>query len=351
MSDVKGRSPIDGKKILFFSPAFFGYENKIKTKMTEMGASVDAFDARSVTGAYERALLKLGPALFDKKTEGYYAHIFSQVKRVPYDYVLIVKCDMPTERVLKAYRKQFKKAKLCLHMWDSVKNIPNVEKKFQYFDYISSFDRFDCLNNRLIHFRPLYYCDEYKKEQKAGASYDYDLCFIGTIHSDRWKILKDIKKQAVRRGLRMFCYPYLQSPFIYWFYKLTKPEFWDTDRKEFRFGKISGEEAAWQVARSKAVIDIQHPGQTGLTIRTIEMLGMHKKLITTNADIQNYDFYRPENIQVIDRKRPRLAGELKADYAALDEKTYEAYSLESWIYGVLGIGAEAPCSGCRAADK
>ena len=136
-------SLIAGKRILFFAPAFFGYENKVRDKMISLGASVDAYDVRSVTKAYERALLKIDPYLFKKKTENYYTDILDSIRSREYDYVLFVKCDMPTEKVLTMYRSAFKNAKFCLHMWDSVKNIPHVVDKFRFFDYISSFDRFD----------------------------------------------------------------------------------------------------------------------------------------------------------------------------------------------------------------
>lgn len=331
-----GFSALKGKRILFFSPAFFGYEDKIADKMRELGAVVDAFDVRSVTKASERALLKINPRLFDRKTEAYYAHIFSKVRDKRYDYVLVVKCDMPTERVLRLFKKRFRDAQFCLHMWDSVKNIPNIKKKFRYFDYISSFDRYDCRQYPQFHFRPLFYCDEYRR--KSGKDgFEYDFCFIGTIHSDRWKILKELRSQAQEQGLRVYYYMYLQSKFIYRFYKLLKPEFRDTDINEFRFDKISSQETAEKAGRSKIVIDIQHPGQTGLTIRTVEMTGMHKKLITTNADIRNYDFYNDKNIQVINRNHPVIGEISSSEYETPDERVYEKYSLESWIYDVLGI--------------
>lgn len=338
MQDSLINSPLAGKKILFFSPVFFGYEEKIKKKIMELGASVDAFDVRSVSSAFERALLKVNPNFFNRRTEAYYANIYSLIKKTNYDYVLIVKCDMPTERILDIYKRRFKNAKFCLHMWDSLENIPNIEKKFKYFDFVSSFDRRDCVKHPWIYFRPLYYCDEYiKKETKRQKNYDYDLCFIGTIHSDRWKVLKELKRQAEEQGFRVFFYPYLQSKFIYLFYKLTKSEFRSTDITEFRFDKISGKQTAEKVERSKIIIDIHHPKQTGLTIRTIEMIGMNKKLITTNEDIKNYDFFNAANIQVIDREKPELNEIFNTDYVPLNPGIYKRYSLESWIYEVLGI--------------
>ena len=329
---------LSGKKILFFSPAFFGYEDKIVYKMRELGAIVDAYDARSVTKAWEKALLKVDTRIFNRKTEKYYADIYSRVRKTNYDYVLFVKCDMPTERILGNFRRHFKSAIFCLHMWDSIKNIPNIEKKFKYFDYISSFDRVDCQNNPQLNFRPLYYCDQYRKEQRIDDGYEYDLCFIGTIHSDRWEILKEIRKQADNRGLKVFYYPYLQSKFIYWFYKMIKPEFRDTDINEFKFKKISSEEIAEKVDKSKVIIDIQHPGQSGLTIRTIEMMGMNKKLMTTNRDIINYDFYNENNILILDRDNIEVRMDFfENDYQTIGEELYGRYSLESWIEDVLNL--------------
>lgn len=327
---------LTGKRILFFSPVFFGYEDKIKKKMLELGAKVDSFDERSVVSAFGRALLKLNRNIFHQRTENYYAKILSIVKKENYDYVLFVKCDMPTERILKTYRKYFKKAKFCLHMWDSIKNIPGIEKKFKYFDFISSFDRMDCEVYPELHFRPLYYCDEYRREENAAEEYDYDLCFIGTIHSDRWKILKELRKQSEKKNLRIFYYPYLQSRFIYYFYRLIKPEFWGTPIDQFRFEKLSGDLISEKVEKSRVVIDIQHPGQTGLTIRTIEMIGMNKRLITTNQDIKNYDFYDPENVCIMDRRNPVMNMNFKLDYKPLNKALYHKYSLEAWIYEVLG---------------
>lgn len=328
---------LKGKRILFFSPAFFGYEQKIKDKMQQLGATVDFYDERSVSKSLERALLKVNPNIFNRRTESYYLKILEQSKQNHYDYVLFIKCDMPTQHVLEIYRKSFPDSCFCLHMWDSVKNIPHVEEKFRYFDLISSFDRMDCKQYDVLHFRPLYYCDDYCVQPGADAQFDYDLCFIGTLHSDRYRILCAIQEYANKMGLRMYTYPYLQSKFIFYFYRAFKKEFHKTNPSDFRFDKISSREISDVVRRSKCVIDIQHPKQTGLTIRTIEMIGMNKKLITTNADIRNYDFYDPENITVIDREQVVLDPDTQKSYRPLPDNIYRKYSLEAWIYEVLGL--------------
>ena len=325
---------LKNKNILFFCPSFFGYELKIKDKMVEMGATVDFYDERSISKNYEKALLKINPDLFLKKSESYYLDILDKIKNNSYDVVLFVKAEMVPVSILKKLRKIFNTASFHLYFYDSIKNIKGVEKKLSYFDSIYSFDRNDC-NIYNFKFRPLFFLDEYRSN--IEKEYKYDLCFIGTIHSDRYKIIQEIEKICIANDLKLYLYPFLQSKFIYYFYKLTKKEFRNTSIADFRFDKISSQEISKVVAETKVILDIQHPNQTGLTMRTIEMIGMNKKMITTNQDIKNYDFYCEENISVIDRNNVNLNLEiLRRSYKKLDDQIYNYYSIEQWILDVLG---------------
>lgn len=166
--------------------------------------------------------------------------------------------------------------------------------------------------------------------------YEYDLAFIGTVHSDRFKILRELNIQATSMGLKVF-YPYLQSRFIYHYYKFFKREFQKTSITDFKFEKMDAKYIAEITKKTRAIIDIQHPKQSGLTIRTIEMLGLGKKLITTNEDIRNYDFYKQSNICVIDRKMPCVDKMFfSSNYVELDKQVYEYYSISRWCLDVLG---------------
>ena len=320
------------KNILFFSQYFFGYEKKIANKMTELGATVSLYDEMSVKSAMERALLKVSSDIFRKKTERYYKDILDREKKTPFDIILFIDCEMPTECVLREYREAFPNARMCLHMWDSIENLKGVENKFKYFDHITTFDRKDAKEKRLI-FRPLFFCDEYRAKEREGI-FQYDFSFIGTIHSDRYRILSKLMQMSDS----FFVYPYLQSRFIYYLYKIIKPEFRRTSLSDFKFEKLDSKRIAEIVNTSKAVIDIQHPRQTGLTMRTLEMLGMKKKFITTNKDIENYDFYDENNICIIDRKNPIIPDVfLQSGYREVSEEVYEYYSIERWIVDVLGV--------------
>ncbi|MGB3159721.1 MAG: capsular biosynthesis protein CpsH [Carnobacterium sp.] len=326
------------KKILFLAPAFFGYELKIKFKMEQLGASVDYYDARSITSSYEKALLKISSSIFKNKTKKYYRKIINENKSKNYDYVFIVKCDMISADILNEMKSIFNSAKFCLYLWDSVKNIPGIVDKFQFFHKISSFDREDVKNYKNIQFRPLFYIDNFKRKDSISKNniYKYDLSFCGTVHSDRYRIIQEIKNYSKKNSYHFFTFLYLQSKFIYWYYKLTKKEFISTTIKNFDFDKMNGKSISEIVNDSRVVLDIQHPKQTGLTMRTIEMLGMEKKLITTNQDIVNYDFYKKNNILVIPRKEIKIPKEfLSEEYEPLSDDIYQKYSIEYWILDIL----------------
>lgn len=328
-------SDISGKKILFFSPAFFGYENKIVKKMQDMGAYVDMYDVRSVTSAGDRALLKISPKIFAAKSLEYYEKIISVNKDKNYDYILVVKCDMTPESILTKFRDVFPNAKLCLYLWDSIDNISGVLDKFRYFDTMHSFDPEDCKKHSELKFRPLFYADEFCKELSVEEQH-YDISFAGTIHSDRYAVIKEVRKIAANKGLKSYWFCYLQSKFIYYFYKATKKEFADTKINSFDFVKKDSKEIADVVEKSKIVLDIQHPKQTGLTMRTIEMIGMNKKLITTNSTIKDYDFYNPNNISFVDRNNVRINDEfLQTSYEPLSDELYQKYALRNWVLEVL----------------
>ena len=73
-----------------------------------------------------------------------------------------------------------------------------------------------------------------------------------------------------------------------------------------------------------------------MTMRTIEILGLKRKLITTNKDIVNYDFYNSNNILVIDRDNPKFdISFIEKPYIELKEEIYKKYSLENWILEIL----------------
>lgn len=329
---------LSDKRVLFIAPAFFGYEQKIVEKMTELGAKVDFFDERSIKSSFAKAILKINPQIFHRRTMVYYNSIIENIVNINYDFVFVIKCEMMPIEIIEKLKVNFTKATFCLYLYDSICNIKGIEKKLYYFDRVLSFDREDTIRNSKLIFKPLFFIDEYMKPFKIQEEYEYDVSFVGTIHSDRYKVIKRIKDIAAEKHIKYFFYCYLQSKFIYYFYKIYKKEFIGAKIIDFEFNKIQSSRIAEIIDKTRVVLDVQHPKQSGLTMRTIEMIGMHKKLITTNQSIKEYDFYNEANIAVIDRNNVKIPeGFLKKPNLKIEENIYFKYSLQNWLIDVFGL--------------
>lgn len=83
---------------------------------------------------------------------------------------------------------------------------------------------------------------------------------------------------------------------------------------------------------SAAIVELVQKGQIGLTVRTLEALFLHKKLITNNQDIINYPFYRKDNIFILGfDKIESIAHFIKSPYIDNDYDTLYPYSAEGWL--------------------
>ena len=123
---------------------------------------------------------------------------------------------------------------------------------------------------------------------------------------------------------------------MYFFYKLTAKGFSKAKKKDFSFRKKTIDEISEIEKQSKVILDVQHPKQTGLTMRTIEMVGMKKKIITTNEEIQRYDFYDKNNIQVINRNNPIIdISFFNSEYHDLPEHILKKYDIDQWVLDVI----------------
>ena len=325
----------NGKKILFIAPIFFGYSNEISSKLRELGASVDFFDERPSNSFFVKASLRINKNLIKPIINRYYLSIFTKTKRKEYDFVFIIDPEAINEDILKELRMQQPRAKFLLYLWDSIVNKKGRRQLFKHIDKVYSFDRFDCLSDDKIIFRPLFFTDKFlsSSTDNNNDNYDYIIAFIGTIHSDRFKIIKQVLRIVESYKFKVFLFMYIQGKRMYFYRKFIRREINGASVSDFSYTPLSKNEIVSIIKRTKCILDIQHPSQTGLTMRTLEALGSQKKLITTNADIINYNFYNSNNILVIDRKDKdaNMYDFLIRTYQPISSEIVNMYSLEGWL--------------------
>lgn len=325
---MNARINVKGKKILFFGIGFYDYESSIKKELEQQGAIVTFFLDRSLwrrSGLLNK-ISKLPFISIDRISKNYHARILKNIAADSFDYVFVIKGDGLTDIFLSSLRKKLSNARFIMYQWDSLNRVPSAVRQLKYFDKIFSFDRIDCLNNPTLYFRPLFFRDC----GNLTASHEkYDMVFIGWLHADRLPIIEKITEWAALKRLNTFFYLYTGI--------VTYLKNYKNNKSNFLFLRKMPYKKALQINSSaKVILDFPHQLQCGLTMRTIEAVGMGKKLITTNKDVVNYDFYGTENILVIDENLIGLhAGFFNKPYSQLPQSVVEYYKLSRWVSDVF----------------
>lgn len=320
---------MQSKRVLFIGIGFYDYEDAIIRELEKKNFVVDYFSEFPKSKLMYLALrfnLKYLKGFLIRRNN--LAILLNSGSN--YDYFFVIKGEYLTKELLNDLRTRSPKAKFILYLWDSVKRIHGILEKFSYFDLVFSFDRIDAKNNSEIIFHPLFYRFKFSSSNQVSENYIYDAYFLGLDHSDRFEILKALHIKFVEFDLKSHFLLYTGR--ISFFLKFFKESDFNRYRRIFTFKTISADLNYELMSKSKCVVDISHPDQSGLTMRTLEIVASGRKMITTNLDVVNYDFYDPENILILDRKNPRIEKEFfTKPYKELPTGLIQKYSISSWI--------------------
>lgn len=327
---------LKGKRIFFLSPKFFGYECAIKKSLEARGADVLYCDDRPLNGFWGKAFSRKGKHFIKVAIDKHYKKVWEEINNGgKFDIFFLLNPEAMPMWFLSKIKENYSKTPVILYMWDSFKNRPHSGAYMSLCDNVYSFDPSDCSHDNRIKFLPLFYLNDFARLSSITEP-RFDLSFIGTAHSDRYVVVNQIRKILDENGLDYYFYLYLQSKKLFLYNKLTNNNFLHTKLSDFEYKPLPARSIEDIICSSKAILDIHHPLQTGLTIRTLEVLGARRKLITTNANIMDYDFYNPNNILIVDRNNPNIDIDfIKSDFKPLSEDIMNKYSLDGWLNSVL----------------
>lgn len=326
---------LQGKRILFFSAHLFGYQNDIRLAMESVGAIVDYYDERPANNFLVKGVIRINRNLLAGYINHYYNKIIKETLQKEYDYVFFIKGESISASNVRRLKRFHPEANFIIYHWDSIANNSNAQNLLPYFDRVFSFDKIDC--ERLgLHFLPLFYTPDYANIPYYDKEIKYDMLFVGTTHSDRYKLVKRIEEQIIKMGGLCLTWFYFPSKILYYKMKIQNSYLRQIPVHTFHFKPMSKELLLQLYAGSRIIIDVQHPKQTGLTMRCIETLGAKRKLITTNYYITEYDFYNPDNILVVDRNLPYVPEKfLNEPYRDTPKEIYESYSIKNWLSSIF----------------
>lgn len=322
-------------RVLLIAPRFFGYEREIVAELRRQHMHVDVLPDRPFDSPFMKAVMRFRPELGGHQAaDRYFVKQILALGSEDYSIILVIQGEGVTTRTLSFLRGKYPNARMTFYTWDSIDNKPFSKLSLSHYDRCSTFDPLDAKKYGM-EFRPLFFSPGF--DRPATTDFTYDLSFIGTVHSDRYRIVHTLTKQLPQEA-KSFIYLYLQAPWMYDFRRVFTRTLAGSKRDEFRFDPLSKDIVQATFFGSRAIVDIEHPSQRGATMRTFETLGSRRKMITTNASLRNYDFYNSQNILIIDRSTPLLDRDfLKTPYVPIPEEIRTRYSLRQWVREVCDL--------------
>ena len=324
----------DRKSILFISPAFFGYELSIKNAIINNGYDVDFFDERTSNNSFLKAIFRVKKDLLNGLIYKYYKTISDQTKNKKYDFFLLIKGEVVPEWFIVEFKKRNPAARLIYYTYDSFNNNnTNSIYILKHFDICYSFDFEDVKKNPALKLKHLFYTEEFAIKESQPEK-KFTVSFVGTLHSNRYTTIKQLFSQFDNT----FIFYYLPAKWLFLWDKLSKKVYRSIKWSEISFNKLSKSEVADIFFKSKSVLDVQRYGQTGLTMRTFEVLATGAVLITTNPYVKYADFYNESSVVVLeDLNQPVNTIEIKNNIDGLDfndklnNKFLEKYFVNNWV--------------------
>ncbi|KLN56431.1 hypothetical protein [Variovorax paradoxus] len=322
--------------VLFISSSFFGYAKHIKNELEKKFENVFWYEDRPSTSFLGKVKTRLLPGIAEKMAFRYFKRIAEENRDKNIREVFVIKGESLSVESIKYLRKVFPDAIFRLYFWDGYKNMPSSSfAKVDHFDVALSFDPVDVKNDTRLQYRPLFFVSDYQNNKPPKT--DIDLLFVGTAHTDRYRIVKRIDDSLAGSGVNFHKVLYCPSRVIYWARRIFDPSFWRVKKEDFIFKPISHQELSALVSRAKAVLDIERAVQAGFTMRTLEILGSARKLVTTNTNILDANFYDERNIRIIDRKNPSVPTEfLKSSPVTVADSIVTRYSVATWVDEIFG---------------
>ena len=317
--------------ILLISPDTFGYYKAISAAISRWGANPIWLNQLPSTSVASRVFFRLAPDLARRFARTSFERELDKIDTV--DQILIIKGEGVSGDTIASMRRRYPGVRIVYYQWDSIANTPGAERKIELCDAAFSFDPVDCDNIAgLEHLALFHSYDEVPDAPKHGFA-----AFIGTLHSDRYRLIRSLG-EAIETITKI-------KPFIYFYYpnkvllailRLIKGSFRRVRASDVHFEPVPRDQYNAIQSEAEILIDICHPKQSGLTMRSIEALGSGKKLITNNRNVRRYDFFTPENHYVVEGELGEdFVHFLTSPYRSPGSETIARYHIDSWLQTLL----------------
>lgn len=314
------------KNLLLFMTDFYGYNDDIISEIKSQGYDVTWFLDKIKVTQLDRIYGKFNKKYIENKFDKYFEKCLEDVKEKNFDEILIIfGAAFIKERHINLLREKFPKVPIVYYAWDSVDNFPNIEVLLKLADYSYTFDPRDSEKYN-TNFLPLFYV----KKDSANSKNEYDVSTVMSFYVEKSGNLNMILN-CLPEEISKNIYLRLRDKFYYYRLLLFKKKKIEKIKQYFKYDSLKREEVFEIFENSKAVLDCPLPKQRGLTMRTFEVLAMNHKLITTNENIKEYEFYSPDNIFVVNKETKEIPSDFFETEFNMQYSISDKYSLKNFV--------------------
>lgn len=317
--------------LLLIGPQFFGYRDELAGEFVRQGWSVDAVCDRPSSSVLFKSACKIDYRLVDGPVARYAAGLERRVAENGYGAVLFLGgMTFPFKRSQLLGIMRAARCPVAAYLWDSVANCKRMGTCLDLFDAVMSFEEGAHPGSICL---PLFFTGEYEGAASVPLEEaEFDACFVGSVHQpSKFEAIVSTVDILRAAGLTVETRYYMPSRSSLALRRIQNPVYRRSDIS-FTHDPIDRRELSALYARCTCVIDAPQAGQSGLTMRTIEALGAGRRLVTANAAVRGYDFFRYGDVLVAGESSPEgLVSFCKGRTRSIPDDVRKRYSLRSWV--------------------
>lgn len=238
----------------------------------------------------------------------------SWVRRIKIYDTVVLGDSGNTANIVKYINQKFPRKRVIVWYRNSASSTISPDKFQGMRCELWSFDKKDCEKYKMGFNSQFYIPDNEYKEHEIK----YDVVFVGKDKGRLAELLKIEKKLNLLGLTTQFCIVGYNSE------------------------KIVYRDIVKMISAARCIMDFQCEWQDGITLRPLEAIFYRKKLITNCTSIKDMEFYRPNNIFILNQNNHNdIVQFMDAKYEEIPEQIVKYYSMDSWITRF----------GCKEIDK
>ena len=322
------------ERVLILCPSMFGYEYRMRDAVARAGYEISLMDERMSNSFFSKAVLRTGLIRFAPwLLREHLIAIKQEIARFRPHILLLLVPEAIRGKQLRQLKAVAPDMRIIIYTWDSMSQKLIDDISIDLADAAFSFDPVDCDNHPRLRHLPLFH----SFEQSGSGDVEnkiYDFSLVGTIRLRRLLTLTRLGHRLHKQGRSFHFYLLTKS----WLHQI----FYTIVGKLYSFpGTISRQPVPYEdykkiLAQSRCVVDVEFSRQTGLTMRTFEVIFSGNALLTTNRHISRYDLVDKGGIFILDESNIEPPAQ-ELLIAKIDPELFDKYSIDRWARNLLGL--------------